>query len=263
MKSSFRASLGQLLCGAIVLVVGVWNPIASFAQSGQNSPVFVEPVAPKPRMWPSKGSIEFERLRLDFAPQSVGITNCVNIPINNTTDRPRQLTALISHDPTHFSISSPAEVMLPMTIGANSSLYIAVCFKGDKVKEYKSDLLAAFQSDTVRLGLSGKVIEKKDAPAVPTNTELTIQKKKKNQWKITIGLPRHATILLHLENALGKTIRNFPFSDVKAPGYYEVDFDGKDDNEKPLEAGGYVLRLEMSDLESHAKSHTSSRIEVK
>lgn len=150
-----------------------------------------------------------------------------------------------------------------MTIGAKSSLYIAICFKADVPREYKSEILAIFQSDTARLQLTGKIIDKKNAAPVPTTTELEVKKKKKNEWSISVGLPRHATITLNLENALGKVVHSFPFFDIKAPGYYGVEFDGKDDNKKPLAKGSYVLRLEMTDVASHSKVHASKMLEIK
>ena len=222
---------------------------------------FVQPGTPLP-LSSNEGSLVFEREKLDFAPQSTGVENCSNISITNTTDHPRLLTQLRSLDPRHFYIVSPAEGMLPLTIGANTTFYLNVCFKADEVRPYQSQLLAIFQSDTVRLQLSGRGVAPPQVMPVPERSEITSVTKKKHKWTFQFGLHTRGTIKLTLENILGKVVRTFPFEEVKTPGYYEVLFDEKDDLGKKLEKGGYILRLEVTEQPSNQKVHSAKFVKI-
>jgi len=210
-----------------------------------------------------EGTLSFERSDLSFAPQSTGIQNCVNIGLNNTTDRPRLLTQLRSLDPKHFTITSPAAEMLPLTIGANTTFYINLCFKADEVKTYSSELLAIFQGDTVRLKLNGRGVAPPEVLPVPTETSITEVRHKGHQWIFQFGLKTRTTVRLVLEDMLGKVVRNFPFQEVKTPGYYEVSFDEKSDIGKKLAKGTYILRLEAIDSQAHTSVHSSKMITIK
>ena len=231
------------------------------AQNAPGSGVFVQ--QPSMRLFPGPGALEFERSRLDFAPQSVGIENCSNIALTNTTDHPRLLTHLVSLDPTHFSIPSPTAEMLPLTIGANSSLYINICFKANEVKPYQARVLAIFQGDTVRLDLNGRGVAPPAVVPAPKEPGIVSVVFKKRLWTFQFGIAKRATVRLELENAMGKPVRTFPFEDVKTPGFYEVTFDGKDEKGKKLEKGQYILRLEVVDLDSKNKSHSSKLVTIK
>jgi hypothetical protein len=254
MRCSFATVLAVLFAGSSALAQ-VPTP-----QSG----VFIQQNTPQQRMYPSEGTLEFERVRVDFAPQSLGVENCVNIPLNNTTDHPRVLLHLLSLEPNSFYISSPAESMLPLTIGGNSSLYINICFKATKLGEYKSSVLAIFQDDTVRLGLIGKGIAAPTAAPIPKETKLIVTKgRKKHESTIQIDLSRRAVVRLNLENSLGKTLRSFPFDDIKTPGVYQVTFDEKSDAGKRLDRGTYYLRMEVVDLDAHTTSHDSKTITIR
>jgi hypothetical protein len=227
----------------------------------QGSP-FVQPNAPV-QIASSEGTIAFEREHLDFAPQSTGVENCANISLLNSTDHPRLLTQLRATDPRHFYVVSPAEGMLPLTIGANTNFYINLCFKADDVRPYESQLLAIFQTDTVRLRLTGRGLEAPQVKPIPEKTEITSLKGKRHKWAIQFGLHTRGTIKLTLENMLGKVVRTFPFEEVKTPGYYEVLFDEKDDLGKKIEKGGYILRLEVTEQPSFQKVHSAKLLTIK
>jgi hypothetical protein len=228
---------------------------------GQGS-VFLQPGSPV-QIASTEGTLSFERERLDFAPQSTGVENCANISLTNTTDHPRLLTQLRSLDPRHFYVVSPAEGMLPLTIGANTTFYINLCFKADDVKAYESQLLAIFQTDTVRLHLTARGLAAPQVKPVPEKTEITSVKAKKHKWTFQFGLHTRGTIKLTLENMLGKIQRTFPFEEVKTPGYYEVLFDEKNDLGKKIDKGGYILRLEVTEQPSNTKAHSSKFVVIK
>ena len=225
------------------------------------SGVFVQ--QPAMRMYPGPGTLEFERTRLDFAPQSTGIQNCSNIAVTNTTDHPRLLTRLVSLDPKHFSVPSPTQEMLPLTLGANSSLYINICFKTDEVKSYHTRLLAIFQTDTVRLDLNGRGVALPAVVPVPKESGITSVTYKNHKWMFQFGTSSRSVVRLELENAMGKAIRTFPLEGEKTPGYYEVAFDGKGDDGKKLAKGSYILRLEIVDLDSKKTLHSSKLVTIK
>jgi hypothetical protein len=209
------------------------------------------------------GSLAFERSELTFAPQSTGIENCVNVAIDNTTDHPRLLTELRSLDPKHFYVTSPAKEMMPLTIGANSTFYLNLCFKADEVKPYETRLLAIFQSDTIPLKITGKGVAPPEVVPIPSETAITSVKNKKHNWTFQFGLKTRGTVRLMLENVMGKTVRNFPFEAMKTPGYYETSFDEKSDLGKKLDKGMYILRLEVVDAQSHTTAHSSKVVTIK
>jgi len=228
---------------------------------GEGSGVFIQK-QPQIKLSPDEGTLAFERDKIEFAPQSTGIENCVNMSLTNTTDHPRLLTELKSSDPKHFYITSPAQGMLPLTIGANSTFILNLCFKADEVKPYSSQLLAIFQTDTVRLGLSGRGVTPPEVVPIPKETSITEIRFKNHKWTFQFGLAKRSTIKLMLESMVGKTVRNFPFEEVKTAGYYEVTFDGKSDSGTKLEKGAYILRLEATDM-TKTKSHSSKLVTIK
>ncbi len=209
------------------------------------------------------GSLAFERGELTFAPQSTGIENCVNVALDNTTDHPRLLTELRSLDPKHFYVTSPTKEMMPMTVAANSTFYMNVCFKADEVRPYQTQVLAIFQGDTVPLKISGKGVAPPSVVPIPNETGLSDVKHKKHLWTFNFGLKTMGTVHLTLENMMGKVVRNFPFEAVKTPGYYETAFDEKDDVGKKMDKGSYVLRLEVTDQKTKAKTHSSKLVTIK
>lgn len=229
--------------------------------SAQSGGVFIQPQTPV-KIAPDEGTLAFERPTLDFAAQSIGPENCANVSLTNTTDHPRLLTSLRSLDPRHFSISSPSNEMLPITVGANTSFYINVCFKAEELKSYSSAIVAVFQSDTVRLSLSGRGVTPPEVEKLPTDAAITDIKHKKNKWTFRFGLKNRSYVKLTLENLAGKTVKNFPFEALKTPGYYEAEFAGLGDDGKKLEHGNYILRLEASDPTNGSRTHSSKMVKL-
>ncbi|HEY3876411.1 MAG TPA: hypothetical protein VGM92_13125 [Candidatus Kapabacteria bacterium] len=209
------------------------------------------------------GTIAFERPDLTFAPQSTGIENCVNIAINNISDHPRLLTQLKSLDPRHFYVTSPAAEMLPITVSANTTFYLNICFKADEVRDYATDVLAVFQNDTAQLHITAKGLAAPEVVPVPKETSITEVTYKKHNWIFTFGLKTRGTVKLTLEDMMGKVVRNFPFQAVKSPGYYETTFDQKSDAGKKLPKGSYILRLEATDQQSRTTAHSSRLVTIK
>lgn len=236
--------------------------LSIFARAGFAQGVFVQQPAPV-QISTDEGTLAFERPKLDFAPQSVGIENCDNVSLTNTTDHPRLLTQLRSLDPRHFKISSPNQEMLPITVGANTSFYINVCFKAEETKPYASTLIAIFQTDTVRLSVSGKGLVPPEVVKLPEEAAITEVTYKKKIWKFRYGLKTRAYAKLALENVKGQTVKTFPSEELKTAGYYELTFNGVGDNGKKIDKGMYILRLEAVDPTNAKKTHSSKVIWVK
>jgi len=245
---------------ALVFILLILSKGITSAQSSGG--VFIQQQAPV-QISSDEGTLAFEREKLDFAPQSVGIENCANISLTNTTDHPRLLTQLRSLDPRHFSISSPSNEMLPITVGANTSFYINICFKTDEPKAYSSALLAIFQSDTIRLSLGGKGVMPPEVLKLPDEAAITDIKYKKHAWVFQYGLKSRAYAKLTLESMEGKVVKIFPSEELKTAGYYEVNFDGTSDEGKKLGKGMYILRLEATDPSTGKRTHSSKVITVK
>jgi hypothetical protein len=225
--------------------------------------VFIEGGGEETRMPGEKGLLGFERTRVDFMTQGTGIENCANVPITNTTDHPRLLTKLTSHDPATFYISSPSEMMLPLTIGANSTLFINVCFKPADVRAYHTEVIARFGDDSSVLVLDGKGVKAPAVQPIPKETKILSVKKGKHDWTIDVGLSVHSVIRLAIEDAMAHKIRTFPFDDTKVPGIYQVTFDGKDDLGKKIAKGTYYLRLEVVNRENNTTIHDTKTIAIK
>jgi hypothetical protein len=241
----------------LLALVVVFFSASAFAQG-----VFVQQPEPV-KISPDEGTLAFERPKLEFAPQSVGIENCENVSLTNTTDHPRLLTQLRSLDPRHFKISSPNQEMLPITVGANTSFYINICFKADETKPYSSTIIAIFQTDTVRLAVNGKGLTPPEVVKLPQEAAITEATFKKKEWIFRYGLKNRAYAKLALENIKGQTVKTFPSEELKTAGYYEFKFNGIGDNGKKLDKGMYILRLEAVDPTNGNKTHSSKVITLK
>ena len=239
---------------ALVLALATSNALAQGVFVQQPEPVKISP---------DEGTLAFERPRLEFAPQSVGIENCANVSLTNTTDHPRLLTQLRSLDPRHFKISSPNQEMLPITVGANTSFYINICFKAEEVKDYHTTIIAIFQTDTVRLTVIGKGLTPPEVVKLPAEAAITEAIYKKHEWTFRYGLKDRAYAKLALENIKGQTVKTFPSEELKTAGYYEFKFNGIGDNGKKLDKGMYILRLEAVDPRNGNKTHSSKVITIK
>ena len=246
----------------LVAVLSVCDLSVATAQLGQPSPL---PGSVQPPGVASLPPVAFERPMLDFLTQGVGQENCVNVQLTNRTSKPVVLTLLRSLDAKHFRLNSPASEMMPMTLEPNSSVYINVCFKAEREKEFKSWIIAVVGSDTLRLVVMGRGVKQKSVGPLPQKLDLKILKPVKHKFDRTfsIDLPMRSTVTLEVRDILGKTVRKLLLNDMKSAGEYQVEFNWKDDEQKPLHAGTYVVRLEVNSLESHETDHLSQMITLK
>src|SRR5690242_8293660 len=85
-------------------------------------------------------SIEFDQKEVKFGAQGVGIQSCQYVVVKNTTDQSQVVIGLGTSDPTHFSIPSPTQAMLPITIRRGGTLTLSVCFTPDKIGDFNTAL---------------------------------------------------------------------------------------------------------------------------
>jgi hypothetical protein len=260
---SRRTSLLEILIALCVLTLcGSGTRAQVSMPSGPGGPVST----PMPGgLTMQRGDFAFERPMIDFSTQGLDQENCINIPLTNKSDRPRLLTGLASRDPSHFAIMSPIETMLPMSVAPHSSIYVNLCFKADKEKEYRSSIYAAFGDDTASLALVGRGVKRLREGPLPTKTEVSVitPKKKSKNRTVAFELPFRCTINLEVENMLGKTVRRFLINEVKVAGHYEIGFNGKDDNLVTLPKGIYFIRLEVENIETHETQHATTKLVIK
>ena len=206
----------------------------------------------------------FDRQSLDFLTQGIGQENCVSVPITNRGDQPRKLLTLTSKDPKHFKINAPAMEMMPMMIAPHQSLLVSICFQADKVKEYKSLIVANLDVDTTTLQVKGVGIKPKPIVPVPTELALIPLKSKRRSTKpLSLEIPTRSSVSLEIDDLLGKTVRHILSNDLKSAGVYQVDFDWRDDQANALPAGHYYARLQVQGIETHKSDQVSVQIELK
>jgi len=228
----------------------------------------------------------FERPMHNFASQGLNQENCINISLLNNTDKPRKMTELMTEDDEHYKITSPSQSMLPITLPAYSTMYVAVCFTATAQGAYHSKLYAIFDRDTATLELIGEGMG--DAPMPPmgmapvksyqndlkVSNLFTLGKVKKIRLskankkdlppnKIYVSLASQSAVTVLLTNSLGSTVRKYFDNEGKAAGEYEFEFDGKDTFDQPLPAGNYYVRAEIKDLTTQRVYVMTKKIAVK
>ena len=178
---------------------------------------------------------------LKFGSQGVGVESCMYVTITNTSGGAQAMTRLSIDDGKRYSIPSPSQQMLPISIQPKSNLTIGVCFKPEKVGEFKTRLVITTAQDSVVIPVEGKGIKPEDVGKLP-KTEFSVSKKKKHEWNIKLRLVSPAKINLQLFDDLGVSKFTFLNNDFKNEGLYEIPFDGLDKDKKKIPEGKYYLR---------------------
>jgi hypothetical protein len=185
---------------------------------------------------------------LKFGSQGVGVESCMYVTITNTTQSVVSLSTIYTDDQTAYTIPSPAQKMLPMNIQPKVPLKISVCFKPQKVGEYKSHLTIKTTKDSVTIPINGKGIKPEDVAKLPKTDLIVTKGKKKGNWNIKLQLVTPAKITLQLFDDLGVMQAAFLNGDFKNEGVYEIPFDGLDKAKQKLPAGKYYLRCVIEDI---------------
>jgi hypothetical protein len=194
--------------------------------------------------------IAFAQTSFDFNAQGIGMPNCINIPLINRTDRPRLLTALRSNN-SAFTISSPAEEMLPIEIQPGGTMFVNICFRPMKEMSYAAKISAVFGTDSSELAVLGGGI-KVEPIKIPAKDDLRVSRKKdsKTEFVFEVDLARSSAIELTVSDALGTPLKSFTYGEIKQAGPYRFTFNGRDSNGRPLEKGKYYVKLATMDFKA-------------
>jgi hypothetical protein len=186
---------------------------------------------------------------LKFGSQGVNVESCMYVGISNTSATAQTITRLFTDDDKNYSIPSPAQKMLPISIQPHNEVKISVCFKPAKIGEYKSRLVVKTSQDSAVIPVSGKGIKPEDVGKLP-KTDLTVTqvKKKKHSWDFKLQLATSAKITMQLFDELGAMKLAFLGGDFKNEGVYEFSFEGLDKEKQKLPPGKYYLRCVIEDI---------------
>jgi hypothetical protein len=198
---------------------------------------------------PPPPSLALSMAQLRFGAQAVGIESCVKCKIRNLSGGSQTLTSLTIGDQVNYSIPSPSQKMLPMSIPAKQDLEISICFKPLKLGEFPTRLVVHSAFDSLVLPIDGKSMKAEDISKLPKN-ELTVikPKKKKHEWTLKLQLIASSKITMQLYDDLGGLVGTILNNDFKNEGTYEIPFDAIDKEKKPLPEGNYYLRCIIEDI---------------
>ncbi len=206
-----------------------------------------------------KAEVAFGQTTFDFNMQGINVPNCINIPLSNRTDRVQRLKELRS-DAGVFTISSPAEEMLPIEIQPGGTMYVAVCFRPTEVKSYEGAITAVFDTDSSVMAVTGGGILIEPVK-IPTKDDLRIVPAKGtgHDFIFEVDLAKSMSIELTVTDALGNQIKSFTYGEIKQAGPYKFAYNCRDYEGKPLPNGKYFVKLATLDF----KSTKSFEINVK
>ncbi len=229
-------------------------PIQAPPPEVPNGPTYIDVDAP-----PSLPAFTLNVTELKFGSQGVGVESCMYVTITNPGGAAQTMTQLSVDDEKRYSIPSPSHQMLPISIQPKSSLTISVCFKPEKVGEFKSRLVIKSAMDSSVIRIDGKGIKPEDVGKLP-KTEFSVAKKKKHEWNMKLQLVSPAKINLQLFDDLGISQYSFLNNDFKNEGLYEIPFDGLNKDKQKLPEGKYYLRcvIEETGRGSQATKYTKA-----
>jgi len=206
----------------------------------------------------------FNMPQIRFGAQASGIESCIKVTITNVTNSPQVITQLFVDDEKNYSIPSPSQKMLPISVPPKKPFDLSLCFKPAKIGTYKTRLTLKTISDSIILPIDGKGMKPEDISKLPKN-ELTVIKPKKKgaDWTFKLQLISPAKITLQLFDALGVMAVNLLNNDYKDEGTYEIPYSGLDRDKKKLTEGNYYLRCVIEDVARNQTTKFTKLIEIK
>lgn len=191
--------------------------------------------------------LSFNITELKFGSQGTGVQSCMYVTVTNVSPAPQTLIGLSTDDDKNYSIPSPSQKMLPISIQPRSNLTISVCFKPEKIGSYKSRLVFKTPEDSTVIPIDGKAIKPEDVGKLPKTDLTVIPKKKGHTWNFKLQLVSSAKITLQLFDDLGNVKVGFLNGDFKNEGVYEIPFEGLDKGKLKLPPGKYYLRCQIEE----------------
>lgn len=194
-----------------------------------------------------QAEVAFGQSSFDFNTQGVGVPNCINIPLTNRTDKPQSLKELRSNLGV-FTISSPAEEMLPIEVQPGGTMYVAVCFRPTDVKNYAGKITAVFGNDSTVMEVTGGGIHI-DPVKIPTKDDLRVVAAKGtgHDFVFEVDLSHSMAIELTVTDALGTLLKSYTFGEIKQAGPYKFAFNCRDPKGNALPNGKYYVKLATID----------------
>lgn len=209
-------------------------------------------------------ALEFDQKEVKFGAAGTGIQTCQYVTIKNVTDQPQVVIGLQTAHPTQFSVPSPSQEMLPITIRRGGTMTMSVCFTPDKVGEFKTELTLRTGKETIKVPISGKGIKPEDVGKLPkTDIVIKTPKKKKKDWIFELKLPKASKLVLQLLDPLGASIKTYVNNEIINEGNYEFAFSGIDPSGKKVEAGTYYVRLTGNELYTNKEIKLTKMFVVK
>ncbi len=202
---------------------------------------------------------------LKFGSQATGVQSCLQITVTNSSQAPQTITKLFTDDEKRYTIPSPSHQMLPISIQPHSPLTLSVCFKPEKVGEFKTRLVISTPQDSIVIPIDGKGIKPEDVGKLPKIDFSVIKPKKKGgAWSLKYQLISQSKITLQLFDELGNLKQTFLNGAFKNEGVYEQPFDGTDRDKKVLPPGKYYARCQVEEIaKGNLMTKFTKEIEIK
>jgi hypothetical protein len=186
------------------------------------------------------------------------------VQITNTVPTEQRIKRLYVADGKDYSIPSPSQQMLPITVPANSGVTISVCFKPLTPGDHDSYLAVVTERDSFSVKIQGKGLKVEDLAKMP-KAGLTIEqnKKKSKQWLFRVRLLAQARVTLQVFDPLGMLVQTFSMNDLKQEGVYEQVFEGLDKGHLPLPAGTYYVRCVVDEIARNSPQTFTKTVTIK
>lgn len=249
------------------LVVLSIMPLAGLAQPAQSAPPPPPPPAVPPTGMPQPPPFVFNLSELKFGAQGVGVQSCMYVQVTNASTTAQSIKKLYVADGKDFSIQSPSQQMLPVTVPPTSSVTISVCFKPLTSGDHHSYLALVTQNDSFAVQIQARGLKSEDLAKMP-KAGLTIEQpkqKKKNakEWLFRVRLLAQARVTLQVFDALGMLVQTYSMNDLKPEGVYEQTFEGLDKGHLPLPPGTYYVRCVVDEIARNSPQTFTQSITIK
>lgn len=226
----------------------------------------VNGVAPPPPIggMPPPPPFTFNLSEMKFGAQGIDVQSCMYVQITNTSRTTQVIKKLYVADGKEYSIPSPSQQMLPVSVQPTSSMTISVCFKPTKPGDHNSYLALLTEKDSFALNIQGKGLKKEDLAKMPKAGLLIEHKKKKSKdWLISLRILAQSRVTMQIFDELGMLVQTFSMNDIKPEGVYEQEFHGLDKGHKPLAPGTYYVRCIVDEIARNTPTIYTKAIEIK
>ncbi|MBS1904701.1 MAG: hypothetical protein JSS75_13425 [Bacteroidetes bacterium] len=223
--------------------------LASISASAQPMSPVPPPREPMYHGAPPIPPFAFNLSEMKFGAQGIGVQSCMYVQITNTAAVPQVIKKLYVVDGKDYSIPSPSQQMLPITVPQTSNVTISVCFKPTTPGDHNTNLTMVTDRDSIVLPIQGKGLKAEDLAKMP-KVGLTIEEPKKHskQWVFRLRLLAQSRVTMQVFDALGMLVQTYSMNDIKQEGVFEQTFEGLDKGRLPLPSGTYYVRCVVDEV---------------